>query len=69
MKWKSNSWTVFIGSTPSFFEFMYMLLQNNCKISGVTNGLKEKKGKKPCKTACNGKREERDKGMGEGVNG
>ena len=32
-----------------------MLLQNNCINNGVTNGLKQKKGKKACKTALYGK--------------
>ena len=41
--------TVFIRSTPLFFELVYMLLQNNCKNNGVTNGLKQKKGKKHAK--------------------
>ena len=32
-----------------------MLLQNNCINNGVTNGLKEKKGKKACKKALYGR--------------
>ena len=31
--------TVFIRSSPSFFELTYMLLQNNC----INNGIKERK--------------------------
>ena len=42
-------WTVFIRSSPSFFELTYMVLQNNCINNCVTNGFKYKKAKKACK--------------------
>ena len=46
---KIESCTVFIRSTPSFFELTYLTLQNNCKNNGVINGLKQKKEKKHAK--------------------
>ena len=49
MKWKSKSCTVFIISTPSFFDLTYMLLQNNCVNNSVSNGLKQKKEKNHAK--------------------
>ena len=42
-----KSCTVFIRSSPLFFELTCKLLQNNCINNGVTNGLKERK--KACK--------------------
>ena len=41
--------TIFIRSSPLFFELTYMVLQNICINSGVANGLKLKKEKKTCK--------------------
>ena len=38
--------TIFIRSSPLFFELTYMVLQNICINSGVANGLKLKKEKK-----------------------
>ena len=49
MKWKSKSCTVFIISTPSFFDLTCMLLQNNCVNNSVSNGLKQKKEKNHAK--------------------
>ena len=56
---KIESCTVFTRSTPSFFNVTYMLLQNNCKSNYVTNGLKQKKGKKRAKKPLCGKIKER----------
>ena len=33
-----KSCTVFIRSSPSFFELTYMMLQNNCINNGANNG-------------------------------
>ena len=51
LEWNENWKAVlfFIRSNPSFFDLTYMLLQNNCKNNGATNGLKQKKGKKHAK--------------------